>query len=301
MKSRTPFVSIVLLAVATTAQAAISLTPGTVIAVRGDSIANQRTLVQLDPNTGAVLGELVVPGDPSRGLGPICVLNGELFMAQRIDFTMNSVTRIDLSTGLAYGNSFAVPNGGLRRRGDLLVVTGGTYTEGAFDPSTGTQVAGFQQIATSALQAPFNVPYFSPPWRGVMWNGQGFTAVFDDTLTNGAGYNALGSARLLHFDANFQPVQPWSPVTLQQAGFQTSILGVDIDEFSGDVWTHHVNIFQTSAPEYLQRYNPATGQTTSFALPFDISLFSVVPIPAPGATSVVGLALVFAARRRRRV
>jgi hypothetical protein len=284
-----------------TAHGAISLTPGSIIAVRGDSIVTQRTLVQLDPNTGAVLGELVVPGNPSRGLGPVCVLNGELFIADRIDFTMNSVTRIDLSTGLAYGNSFAVPNSTLRRRGALLDATAGSYTEGAFDPSTGTQVAGFQQIATSALQAPFNVPYFSLPWRRVMWNGQGFTAVFDDTLTNGAGYNPLGSARLIHFDANFQPVQPWSPVTLQQAGFQTSILDGDIDEFSGDVWTHHVNIFQTSAPEYLQRYNPATGQTTSFALPFDISFFSVVPIPAPGATSVVGMAMFFAARRRRRV
>lgn len=297
MKSRTPIVSFVLLAAITTASGAITLTPGSVIALRGDSIATMRTLVQFDASTGAILGELVVPGSSSVGINGLCVLNGELFIAQRIDFTMNSVTRIDPSTGVAYGNSFTVPSSVLRRRGNLLDATLDLYTEGAFDPTTGSQVAGFQGVATSTLPVPFNNN--SAAWRGVVWNGQGFTALFDDTLTNGGGYNALGSARLLHFDANFQPVQPWSPVTLQQAGFQTSILGVDIDEFSGDVWTHHVNIFQTSAPEYLQRYNPATGQTTSFALPFDISLFSVVPIPAPSVAVVGAVGVLFATRRRR--
>lgn len=275
------------MSVASAASAAINLTPGTLL-VQRDGV---RDIFQLNPSTGAAIGQLSIAGSQFNIAGSMVVIDNRLYVT---DVRAGSYIafRADPTTGAQIGDSFTLPpgGGGLRRHGVTMDFGGGSVSRGLYDPATWSQVRGRVDMDYLALPAPFNLPRYG--YGG--WNGSGYTISFDEQLEP-------GTCSLIRFGPLGEAL-PNPVIATFQRPANTILTSMDIDEYSGDIWLHFRNNNVLGQTNYLAKYNPATpGPLQFIPVPYDINYISVVPIPAPGATSVVSLALVFAARRRRRV
>ena len=114
------------------------------------------TIISMDPNTGAVLGAVVVAADIAGGLAPGPA--GTLFAS--VDFA--DVVQIDPATGVVLGTAYTGILGilGLAFDGNLLVLgDGGSTNHLVVDPSTGGVVDVITGLpAVSALAIPPPAP-----------------------------------------------------------------------------------------------------------------------------------------------
>jgi hypothetical protein len=267
------------------ASAGITLTPGALLVQRRGSA----DIYQLDPTTGATVGQVTPIGDPFSIASSFLVVNNELFVTEG-PFNAGTIFRIDPTTGVRYGSSYAIPRpgAGFTRHGTNLEMTAGTRKFGVFNPADWSQVSGPVDMNYIDLPAPYNqAAYF-----GALWNGTGYTSLFEQGLEP-------GSTRLIGFDAHGQPLASPVVATFTRPA-NTVAFSYDIDEFSGDVWLHFNNTNAVGQTNYIARYNPANpGPLNFIALPYDINSIRVVPIPAPGVACVTAVGAMFASRRRR--
>ncbi len=265
--------------------AGITLTPGTLLIKQRGS----RDIFQLDPITGATVGQLTVPGNPFHVAGMFTVIGGELFVTDRVS-NATVAFRVDPSTGQPYGQTFNVPlGGGLARHGDLLEVGGGLTSVGLYRPSDWSQVRGRVDMDYLALSSPYNQAAY---WGG-SWNGNGYTLLFDQQ-------QQPGTTSLISFGPQGQALANPVIATFQRPE-NTVATSFDVDEFSGDMWLHFRNNNAVGQTNYIAKFNPASpGSLNLIAVPFDIDAISVIPIPTPGAAVLVPVAGLVAMRRRKR-
>lgn len=265
------------LAWAASASAGIDLTPGTLLATR----FNDNVIRQIDPTTGSVLSQISVPLPQTPiggGFDSVAVNDGRLYGLAPFNQFGSWVYEINPQTGATTQVCF-INARSIGHRGANMLAETATYS---WD---GTQIQGF-------------VPYSlneGGPWsffQETGWREGEFWMMMD----NGGN---LTSAEFRRFgpDGSFS-IATFLPKPANRQG-----VCFDVNQADGEMFwvTRTAQPLNGSGQAYLHR---SFGATSFAEVPLainNITDIAYIPIPAPGAAGIVGLAVIVAARRRRAV
>ncbi len=267
------------------APAQVSLAPGSLIAATYGSQSQSAKLIQFDATTGSPTGEVTLRTTTNQGI------NDFRSMTRFGDQIICSYYSGGTEGGLGYVNPLTgvvtnIPNApfaplGLGSRDGRLLIGDYTFVQ-EFDLTTRT-------ITLQTILQDFEGLYYA--YRDVAWTGSEYVVPFDGVSTG-------GSSNSLTF---------WSPGTGQFRGNptiqggSTHPNGVDYDFDSNRIWVASYLEGTTTSllaayPRYVPSPVPEVSFTVNNALLADVVY---IPIPAPAAVSIFGVAALASARGRR--